>query len=229
MDKKHAKKKDGGGLYIAICCCILVIALIGYANNVSEKNKEEEKLLTELAGENTTAPEAESEVQLPVLTEQYDENEEILSEPSATEPVLKNEVTEELPEFVAPVGGKVLAEFSDKQIFYEKIEEWRTHNGVDMTAEIGESVSCSMDGKVSKVFMGSLGYSVQIDHENGLSTIYSNLDDKPTVSIGDSVKKGDVIGHIGNSALADMIDAPHLHFEVMENGKYKNPVDFLNR
>ncbi len=226
MEQKHAKKKDGGGLYIAICCCILVIALIGYANNVTERNKEEQDFLAEEAGENTLAPEiVVNDEPMPVLTPETAAPE---STPEAQE-VAKNETAEETAVFLAPVGGKVLSEFSDKQVFYEDIEEWRTHNGVDLEAEVGDSVACAMDGKVSKVFMGSLGYSVQIDHDGGVSTVYSNLDEHPTVSLGDSVKQGDVIGHIGVSALADMTDAPHLHFEVMEKGAYKNPTEYLNR
>ncbi len=230
MEKKHAKKKDGGGLYIAICCCILVIALIGYANNVAEKNKEEQEFLAEQAGENTVAPEiVPNDEPLPILTPapEWDEAEPI-GTPEA-EAVAKTEAAEEIVGFLAPVGGKVVSEFSDKQIFYENIEEWRTHNGVDLEAEISDSVTAAMEGKVSKVFMGSLGYSIQIDHENGLSTVYSNLDENPTVALGDNVKQGDVIGHVGQSALADMTDTPHLHFEIIEKGEYKNPVEYLNQ
>ncbi|MBQ7794083.1 MAG: peptidoglycan DD-metalloendopeptidase family protein [Clostridia bacterium] len=235
MEHKHAKKRDGGGLYIAICCCILVIALIGYANNVAERNKEEEQFLAEQAGESTVAPEIVQNNEpepIPVLTPEPEVAEITHEETEIPTPdtaaVAKNEVAEETTEFLAPVGGKILSEFSDKQVYYEAIEEWRTHNGVDLQAEVGDSVAACADGKVSRVFMGSLGYSIRIDHENGLSTVYSNLDENPTVALGDSVKKGDVIGHIGQSALADMCDEPHLHFEVMESGEYKNPSDYLN-
>ena len=58
MEHKRAKKHEGG-LYIAICACILVIALIGYANNIAEKNREEAKFLAEQAGENMLAGEIE--------------------------------------------------------------------------------------------------------------------------------------------------------------------------
>ncbi len=229
MEKKHAKKKDGGGLYIAICCCILVIALIGYANNVSQKNKEDTEFLTEQAGENTVVPEivkkdeSEAEIKTEPIVAVEEKKEEVAS------PVTKTAEAEEVLEFLAPVGGKVTGEFSDKQVFYEKIEEWRTHNGVDLEAEVGASVLAAMDGKVSKVFMGKLGYAIQIDHENGLSTVYGNLDENPVVAIGDNVKKGDVVGRVGTSALSDIADTPHLHFEVIENGKYKNPTEYLNR
>lgn len=224
MEHKRTRKKDGAGLYIAICCCILVIALIGYANNLAEKNREEERFLAEQVGENVIAP--EEETPLPVITPEP----EIIEETPLpdTEPVAKNGQVEEATLFTNPVSGKVLGEFSNKQIYYENIEEWRTHNGVDIEAHVGDSVSASADGVVSRVFMGSLGYSIQLDHNDGLTTIYSNLDENPTVAIGDNVKQGDVIGHIGTSALADLADGAHLHFEILKDGKYENPVDYLN-
>ncbi len=226
MEHKRTKKRDGGGLYIAICCCILVIALIGYANNVAEKNKEEERFLAEQAGENVVAPEIVEEEPTPVATDEP----EILEETPTpdTESVAKTQTVEEVPLLSMPISGKVVGEFSDKQIFYESIEEWRTHNGVDMEAQVGDSVAAAADGVVSRVFMGSLGYSVRIDHNDGLSTIYSNLDENPTVAIGDNVRQGDVIGHIGTSALADLADVAHLHFEVIQDGEYQNPLEYLN-
>lgn len=225
MEHKRTKKRDGAGLYIAICCCILVIALIGYANNIAEKNEEEARFRAEQVGESVVVPEADN-TPLPVITPEPEiDEEETLPE---AEPVAKNQQTEEAAVFASPVSGKVLGEFSDKQIYYENIEEWRTHNGVDIEAQVGDSVCAAADGKVSKVFMGSMGYSIQIDHDDDLQTVYSNLDEKPTVSIGDSVKKGDVIGHIGTSALADLCDGGHLHFEVLKDGKYENPSEYLN-
>lgn len=225
MEHKRTKKKDGAGLYIAICCCILVIALIGYANNLAQKNEEEERFLAEQAGENVIVPEVE-ETPLPVITPEPEVTEETPT--PETENVAKNQQAEEAAFFTNPVSGKVLGEFSDKQIFYESIEEWRTHNGLDIEAQVGDSVSAAADGVVSRVFMGSLGYSVQIDHNDGLTTVYSNLDENPTVAIGDNVKQGDVVGHIGTSALADLCDEAHLHFEVLKDGKYENPLDYLN-
>lgn len=226
MDRKRTKKRDGAGLYIAICCCILVIALIGYANNVAQKNEEEARFLSEQVGENVIAPEAEKEAPTPIITPEPTKAPETPM-PSA-EPVAKAQQVEEVQFFTAPISGKVSGEFSDKQVFYESIEEWRTHNGVDIEANVGDSVASAADGVVSKVFMGSLGYSVQIDHNDGFSTVYSNLDENPTVAIGDNVRQGDVIGHIGTSALADRADGEHLHFEILKDGKYENPSEYLN-
>ena len=229
MEHKKAKKHDGGGLYIAICCCILVIALIGYANNLAQKQKEDEKILTEQAGENIIAPEIETpaptKTPLPVR-----------SETAVTPPPVKEEVPAanqnsakaEEPLLSVPVSGSILCAFSgDKQVYNPSFDDWRTHNGADFGASVGDSVAASADGVVSKVYMDSLGYSIRIDHSDGLSTVYSNLDENPTVSLGDNVKKGDVIGHVGTSALGDMTSEAHLHFEVIRDGEYQNPADYM--
>lgn len=233
MEHKRSKKHDGGGLYIAICCCILVIALIGYANNLAEKNREEERFLAEQAGENIIAPEASTPAptkkpeSTPVPTEEPRTETAVTAAPDS-EAVAKTQVIEEEPAMLAPVSGAVLSEFSNnKQVFHAALDDWRTHNGADIAAEVGDSVAAAADGVVARVYMGSLGYSIRLDHEDGLSTVYSNLDENPTVSLGDNVKKGDVIGHVGSSALGDMCEKPHLHFEVILDGEYKNPAEFL--
>lgn len=216
MEHKRAKNKDGSGFYIAICCCILVIALIGYANNVSQKNAEEDRILAEEAGEATVAPEITATPAPRVSASPK------AAAPTA-EPVSKAKVVKEEPVYSAPVGGAVIAEFSEKQVYNEKLGDWRTHNGADFEAQVGESVAAAADGTVCEVYMGSLGYTVAVDHGEGIVTHYSNLDENPTVALGDSVKRGDVVGHVGQSALGDMTDKPHLHFEVTDNGKYINP------
>lgn len=236
MEHKKTKKHDGGGLYIAICCCILVIALIGYANNLAQKNAEEEKLLTEQAGENIIAPEAKTPQPVNSLEPEVTVKPEPTAAPTKTPvtpapeeaEVSKAQEVEEKPLFGVPVGGMVAAEFSkDTPVFHQSIGEYKTHNGVDFASEIGESVAASADGVVETVYMDTLGCSVRIDHGDGLFTVYSNLDDKPTVAPGDSVKKGDVIGHVGNTALGDLCQDPHLHFEVILDGKYQDPAEYL--
>ena len=238
MEHKKSKKRDGGGLYIAICCCILVIALIGYANNLAEKNKEEERLLAQEAGESIIAP--DTNVQVPVFTPEPAQAPTAAptQEPQRTaaavtpapdsEQVAKTQVIEEAPLLTMPVNGSVLSEFSkNKQVYHAALDDWRTHNGVDLGANVGDSVTAAADGVVARVYMGSLGYSIRIDHSDELSTIYCNLDENPTVALGDNVKKGDVIGHVGQSALGDMCSESHLHFEVMLDGAYQDPAEYL--
>lgn len=241
MERKKAKKNDGSGLYIAICCCILVVALIGYANNVREKNREEERRLTEMTEENITVNDETEIPQIPVLSDDWIDDSEIIEDEfeevqqrsetvvSDIEPVTRNKITEDVPAYMTPVSGGVICEFSNnKPVYHETTGDYRTHNGVDIEATIGDSVAVCADGVVDKVYMNSLGYTVRVDHGDGMVSVYSNLDENPTVALGDNVNKGDVIGHVGNSAMGDLSTAPHLHFEIIYNGKYENPINYLN-
>ncbi len=226
MEHKRTKKHEGG-LYIAICSCILVIALIGYANNIAEKNREEEKFLAEQAGENMLAGEIEKsdETPLPILAPVPTPDETLYQE---TEPVIKAKKVEEASVFSYPVSkGKVVGEYSDRLIYISSVDEWRTHNGIDIEAEMGESVTAAGDGVVKDAYFTSLGSCIEIEHGDGLVSVYANLNEEHIVKIGDSVKKGDVIAYIGETALGDVCDTPHLHFEVIKDGEYKNPADYL--
>lgn len=230
MEHKKAKNRDGGGLYIAICCCILVIALIGYANNLAEKNKEAQLMPAEEAGENIIAPEAE--VPAPLLTPQPTAEPTIMPERTAETvtpaPVAKSQPVEEAAAMLTPVSGNILCEFSaNKQVYHSSLDDWRTHDGIDLSCTVGDSVVAAADGVVKDIYTSSLGNCLCIDHGDALMTIYANLDEAYTVSVGDNVKKGDVIAHVGNSSLGDMASEPHLHFEVILDKEYKNPVEYL--
>lgn len=238
MMHKKSNKKEGSGLYIAICCCILLVALIGYANNISGGDEYDEEILTHDVNENMIVydnAETEEDVSYDTISNErlitdeiVAENERVMTEVTDTSPVTKSEVIKDEAGYYPPVPGSVLCEFSaDKPIYHNSTDDWRTHNGLDFEAAIGDSVSAFADGVVEKLYMGNLGYSIRIDHGDGLLSVYSNLDEKPVVALGDSVKKGDVIGHIGNSAVGDLCDAPHLHFEIISSGKYENPIEYL--
>lgn len=98
------------------------------------------------------------------------------------------------------------------------------HYGMDFTAPIGTPVYATGDGKVEEV-TGSkrsrVGYGlmVKIDHGFGYETIYGHLN-AFNVKRGQKVKRGDIIGYVGNSGGST---APHLHYEVHKNGRAINP------
>ncbi|MDO4618059.1 MAG: M23 family metallopeptidase [Clostridia bacterium] len=225
MERKREKKRDEVGLYIAIVCCVLAIAVLGYVNSSKEKNEVKERLLSEEVGENVIVPETikSNPTPLPVLTGEEEQEIIIPSE----KPVAKAQEVKEEARLSKPVGGDIHEEYKGTLVYYPVIGEWRTHNGVDISCEIGDSVTASADGVVLEHTVDSMGYGIKIDHGDGLITVYSNLQENPNVKIGDPVKKGDVIGYVGQSALADLSDKMHLHFEVIENGEYKNPKDYL--
>ena len=72
-----------------------------------------------------------------------------------------------------------------------------------------------------------MGITVIIDHQNGVKTIYANLSSMDMVTEGEYVKKGEVINGEGDTALIETGQETHIHFEMMIDGKYVNPRDYI--
>ena len=103
----------------------------------------------------------------------------------------------------------------------------KMHYGMDFTAPVGTPVYTTGDGKVvevsgSKRTRVGFGLVVKIDHGYGYETVYAHLN-AFNVKLGQEVKRGDVIGYVGNSGGST---APHLHYEVHRNGSAVNPQFF---
>ncbi|MFC2086651.1 M23 family metallopeptidase [Bacteroidota bacterium] len=98
------------------------------------------------------------------------------------------------------------------------------HKGMDFIASTGTDVYATGDGKVVYLTKSKrgLGNHIIIDHGFGYKTIYAHLSNF-NVKKGQRVKRGDVIGFVGNSGLST---APHLHYEVHKNNKAINPINF---
>jgi len=98
------------------------------------------------------------------------------------------------------------------------------HAGLDVAAAIGTPIIAPAEGIV--VFTGrkgSYGNSVIIDHDNGIVTLYAHIHEM-FVRVGQKVKRGDRIASIGNTGRST---GPHLHYEVIENGRSINPISFI--
>ena len=65
-----------------------------------------------------------------------------------------------------------------------------------------------------------------VEHEDGFQTIYSNLLTSEFVVEGEKVEKGQSIGTVGNTAVFEIADEPHLHFEMISNGNNVNPTTY---
>jgi murein DD-endopeptidase MepM/ murein hydrolase activator NlpD len=98
------------------------------------------------------------------------------------------------------------------------------HEGVDFSARKGSRVFATADGMVRfAAYDGGYGYTVEIDHGNGISTRYSH-NAKLLVTKGQKIKRGDVIAYVGNSGRSS---GPHLHYEIRLNGKLEDPVKYI--
>ncbi len=98
------------------------------------------------------------------------------------------------------------------------------HYGMDFTAPFNTEIYATGDGVIEYLTSSKRGYGnkIVINHGYGYKTLYAHLNGF-NVKEGQKVKRGDVIGFVGNSGLST---APHLHYEVMINGKKVNPVNY---
>ncbi len=132
--------------------------------------------------------------------------------------------------FSKPINGEILKIYSaDKLIYSKTLELWKTHEGIDIKASIGDKVKSIEKGIVEKVYEDAFyGVTVVIDHGQGYKSSYSNLDEDVPVKEKESVTKGKVIGKISNTAIGEIKDDPHLHFALIKNNEIVDPSYIFN-
>lgn len=102
----------------------------------------------------------------------------------------------------------------------------RPHKGLDFTAPHGSPVYATGDGRVDNSYQSSsFGNVVYLNHGFGFETRYAHLS-KYIVMPGDKVKRGQIIGYVGNTGTSV---SDHLHYEVLFNGDHINPINFFQR
>ena len=102
-------------------------------------------------------------------------------------------------------------------------------DGVDIKADKGTAVKSMNHGTVTKVWEDTLwGYSVTIDHGNGIVGHYHSLTSAVAVAEGDEVNSGDIIGYVGETAAVESTLGAHLHFAIKKNGEWIDPIGYIN-
>lgn len=150
---------------------------------------------------------------------------EILKEEVVMEAVPKivERGTKVPPTYIKPIsGGRASSGFGRRKAPTKGASTY--HKGQDWATPVGTTVVASCGGRVSRAGWGSgYGYVIYIDHEDGKQTRYAHLS-KILVKTGDYVKQGQKIALSGNTGITS---GPHLHFEILVNGKQVNPMTYL--
>jgi murein DD-endopeptidase MepM/ murein hydrolase activator NlpD len=139
-------------------------------------------------------------------------------------------VVQEKPlEFCAPVAGEIITDYADESLIYSKtLDEWTTHLAIDIKANKTSAVCASESGIIKSIKNDPrYGLTIIISHKDGYESVYSNLLSADFFKEGDSVKKGDTIGTVGESASFEIAEVPHLHFEIYKDGESINPTTLL--
>ena len=134
--------------------------------------------------------------------------------------------------YIAPVAGKVIKGHSTTTPVYSTtLEEWRIHTGIDIMTEAGADVFACESGEVTKVYKDPLlGVSIEITHADGVKSVYKNLSGEVEMpAVGTKVEKGEKIGEVGDSAIMEIADEAHLHFEMIADDKQVDPLDYITK
>lgn len=125
-------------------------------------------------------------------------------------------------------GTLLKAYAADELLYSETLNQWETHTGLDIAAAEGADVVAVMGGKVQQVYKdGLMGNCLVLTHDDGVRSVYAGLQDVSSLKVGDEVAAGEVIGKVGNTALAEYKDGAHLHFELYMDDEAVNPNDLF--
>lgn len=243
------------GTILGISIIAFIITFLTYNNNqetikteriadiVSNTSKTEnlEQASTQISKtvEEVKKEAEESEKQINSVTifdNTTDNNEQVIDNNNVTENEEQErvETTSAKPEkkeleFIKPVEGNISREFAkDTLVYSETLKEWITHFGIDIEADKTTVVKAVEEGEVIAIKTDPrYGITVIIKHADGFETRYANLLTSEYVTVGEKVSKGQTLGTVGNTAVFEISDNYHLHFEMLKDDEYVNPTIYI--
>jgi hypothetical protein len=124
---------------------------------------------------------------------------------------------------ITPTRGYLSSSFSSSR-WHPILDRPRPHTGIDIVAAIGTPVVATAAGRVRAAGnRGHYGILVEIDHGHGVVTRYAHLS-RTSVKANQTVQRGQAIGAVGTTGLSA---GPHLHYEVLVNGRFMNPTRYI--
>lgn len=133
------------------------------------------------------------------------------------------------PTFIMPVEGEIFKQYGKEKLIYSNtLKEWTAHLGIDIKAAKTTIVKSSSDGVIKSIKNDPrYGLTIVVEHTNGFTSVYSNLLTAEFVTVGETVKSGQTIGTVGNTASFEILDEPHLHFEILKDGNNIDPEMYI--
>ena len=201
---------------------ILVIVGVTVASNRSKKDNVKVPDTTGKAPSTDTQPVTDNsvtETEKPAETTRPQGN---VSKPTA----------DEIPSFALPVNGALTKKHdATLQVYSNTMGDYRVHLGIDIVTEENAPVYAAADGKIEKIWEDvKMGYCMAVKHGGDCVTIYKNLGETLPEGIaeGVSVRSGQLIATIGNSAMVEVAEEPHLHFEMTVGGLSVDPLEYYD-
>jgi len=240
----NTKQRSGGTLLYVILAVIaavivfLTVYTIASSRNDGGADTADTSDTADMPQSSAYRPEvtAPATSALPAITDGADTtaNDTVIpgtSDPASTSAEQASALYGGIKSFVLPVHGYISKNFDLESLVYSlTMNDYRTHSGIDICATVGSPVYAAAGGTVVDIYADPLmGHCVTIEHGDGLRSHYMNLSETMPQGIveGASVKAGQVIAGIGESAIIEVSDASHLHFEISVNGERKDPLDYI--
>ena len=209
---KSRMKEDPTSRAVAITAVVLILA-VSLLITVTAVANRAKKLPADTTG--TTDTQSPSGSTAPETTA-----------PAETKPV------DALPTvFLLPAEGVLSKEHdATAQVFSNTMQDYRVHLGIDIGTEVAAPVTAVAAGKIEKIWSDvRYGQCIAVSHGGSCISIYKNLSVELPEGIaeGKNVVAGELIGVVGETAMVEIADEPHLHFEMTVNGLAVDPLDYF--
>ncbi len=207
QSKFYQNLKENRAVYITAITLLVALAVIVAATAVANRSRKPLESDTE-GGTETNVPQG-TETEAPDATD----------------------VVDLLPTFTLPLSGTLIKSHdATTQVFSNTMQDYRVHLGVDIAAEQNAPVLAAADGTVMQVWQDDMmGQCVAITHGGDACTVYKNLSETLPEGIaeGTEVRAGQTIGYVGDTAMVEIAEEPHLHFEMTVGGIEVDPLEYF--
>lgn len=224
------KVKRTGNLYVALVVILMVVAVVAAIAGAMSRSAQVVDVGVD-GNAVTNAAEDAGAMDTEDVADVFKPSKDNESD-SVTDAVTEKTEAEPIPQFINPTGGKLISEYSiEVPVFSVTMEDYRTHSGVDIFVSNGERILAAAGGTVKEIWEDPMmGTCISISHAGGAESIYMNVspDFPEGIAVGANVSEGTFIAVGGESALAEISEEPHVHFELKINGEYVDPCDYID-
>lgn len=204
-----------------LAAAVVIVTVAAISSNRAKKNDDGKP--------ETKAPQTE---QNDVIIPPADTDKTEDTKPPVQKPNGSSQVEDKLPSFVLPVSGALLSKHdASMQVYSNTMEDYRVHLGIDVITEANAPVYAAADGKISQIWEDTrMGYCIAIKHSGDCYTIYKNLSETLPEGIaeGVAVRSGQLIASVGESAMVEVGEEPHLHFEMTVADLSVDPLEYFD-
>ena len=219
--RQDKKRRDKPAIALVLCFCMMaLVSLFVVKANI-------DKVKNNMEGSNVTDAVKEKAVDGSRTDNIIDSADNTSDQESGTSGNTDDQ--ESTSEYIIPVSGEIIMGYSsDMPVYWKTLDQYMTHSGIDIASPSGTTISACASGTVTRIDEDDrLGITVEINHGNGIISVYGNLAKNDLIELGEIVSKGDTIGRIGRTSLFEFEEDDHLHFEIRNGSEPDDPRNYI--